>query len=132
MKQKLFKAALKAQEHAHAPHSKLKVGTALMGDDGNVYTGCNVEFSVYGAGTCAERGAVAALVNGGAGKFTELVIVTDTLKPCPPCGICRQVLIEFAQNPNTVQVHLAGLKGIQKTFILAELLPHAFDETYLP
>lgn len=127
---KLLTEALKARSHAYAPYSKFQVGAALVDDQGRVFVGCNVENSSYGATTCAERNAIAAMVSQGGHKFTEILIATDTPKGCPPCGICRQVLVEFAQDAKRVQVHLANTKGVVKTFGLSELLPEAFDSAF--
>lgn len=126
----LFDDALKARSHAHAPYSKFLVGAALVTDTGERFVGCNVENSSYGATTCAERNAIGAMVAAGARKFTEITIVTDVAKATPPCGICRQVLAEFANDPATTKINLANLKGVQKTFTLKELLPEAFDSSF--
>jgi cytidine deaminase len=71
------------------------------------------------------------MVAAGGRNFTEIVITTDTPKGCPPCGVCRQVLAEFAKDPAKAKVHVANLNGIVMTFTLLELLPEAFDGTYI-
>lgn len=129
--QKLHTEALKAQANAHAPYSKFRVGAALIDEQGRVFTGCNVENSSYGGTVCAERNAIGAMVTGGGKHFSDIVIVTDLEKGCPPCGICRQVLAEFVKNPNDARVHIANKSGVLKTFTLHQLLPEAFDSSFL-
>lgn len=130
MNDKLFNEATRARQNAHAPYSKFFVGAALVDDKGRIFSGCNVENSSYGATTCAERNAIAAMVNAGGKKFTEVSVVTDTPNGVSPCGICRQVLFEFAA-PNA-QVYIANTKGVVKSLKLKDLLPEAFDSSFLP
>src|SRR5215208_2102404 len=89
-------AALTAMERAYAPYSQFRVGAALVGVDGRMFVGCNVENSAYPAGICAERSALAAAVAGGVTQFAMLVIASEADEPTPPCGMCRQALVEFA------------------------------------
>ena len=127
----LLPHAVQVMANAHAPYSKFKVGAVLVDEKGKQHVGCNFENSSYGATICAERNAIGAMVASGARKFTEIIVVTDTPNGCPPCGICRQVLAEFAQDPNKTQVHVANTQGIVKTFTIAQLLPEAFDSSFL-
>lgn len=127
---KLYEAALKARDHAHAPYSKCQVGSALLLENGKVYVGCNVENSTFGATTCAERGAVQASVAGeGKPHPKEILVVTDASPPWPPCGLCRQVLSEFA-GPQ-LNIHLVNLQGEYRTTTLGELMPEAFTPSHL-
>lgn len=126
--EKLFAAAKLAYGAAYAPYSKFPVGAALLGDDGNVYIGCNVENASYPAGVCAEGGAISAMVAGGCRRITALVVLSGQPGDGSlgtPCGICRQRIREFA-DPDT-PVHVCGPEGLRRTLRLDELLPHAFD-----
>ena len=119
----LIKLAQNAAQNAYAPYSNFKVGAALLCKSGNVYTGCNVENSSYGASNCAERTAVFKAVSEGERDFVKIAIVSEKGGLTFPCGICRQVLSEFM--PNGSIVLFSEEKGI-KEFALNELLPYAF------
>lgn len=132
MKKKiLVEHALKVREHAHAPYSRFKVGAALITESGKIFTGCNVENSSYGATICAERNALGAMVAAGEHHFVEIAVVTDTTDGCPPCGICRQALAEFAIDPKKAIIHMATLHEVKKSFSLVDLLPEAFSSAFL-
>jgi cytidine deaminase len=120
----LFAAARAAQAKAYVPYSKFKVGAALLADDGRIYAGCNVENAAYPSGTCAEAGAIAAMILGGGRAIREALVVGDGAELCTPCGNCRQRLREFAK-PET-PVHVAGPEGVRQIFSLDELLPASF------
>ncbi len=119
----LIKLAQKAAQNAYAPYSNFRVGAALLCKSGNVYTGCNVENSSYGASNCAERTAVFKAVSEGERDFVKIAIVSEKGGLTFPCGICRQVLSEFM--PEGSIVLFSEEKGI-KEFALNELLPYAF------
>ena len=121
-------AAAAAMERAYAPYSRFRVGAALRGTDGSVSTGCNVENSSYPVGLCAERGALASAVVRGARRFDLLVIATEAEDPTPPCGYCRQALVEFAPGLHIVSVTRTGRTA---RWSLAELLPHPFTPASL-
>jgi len=127
--EQLFEAAKKVRERAHVPYSRFPVGAAVLYADGQVVTGCNVENSSYGLTVCAERGALAAGVSQGRDKPVAIAIVVDTPTPCPPCGMCRQVMLEFA--PKELPVRSRNLKGDEARYTLGELLPHAFTSDFL-
>jgi cytidine deaminase len=94
----LIAAAERARQNAYAPYSNYQVGAALLGPDGRIFAGCNVENVSYGLALCAERGAVAQLVAAGGHDITALVVVTAGPEPGAPCGLCRQTLVEFADD----------------------------------
>ena len=126
--ERLFAAAKSVYSKAYAPYSSFPVGAAVLGDDGGVYVGCNVENASYPAGVCAEGGAISAMVAAGCQRIEALVVVSgqpgdDSFGT--PCGICRQRIREFAA-PDT-PVHVCGPEGLRRTLRLDELLPHAFD-----
>jgi cytidine deaminase len=120
----LLEAARRARENAHAPYSGFKVGAALRCPDGAIYAGCNVENAAYPEGTCAEAGAIAAMVAGGGTEIAEALVVADGPEIVSPCGGCRQKLAEFAA-PET-PVILAGLQGERARTTVGALLPGAF------
>ena len=119
----LRERAFAAMERAYAPYSKFRVGAALLSSDGSVAEGCNVENAAYPAGICAERGAEAAAVARGNRAFETIVIATEADEPTPPCGMCRQVLEEFAPHLVVVSVTRAGRDA---RWTMDELLPKAF------
>lgn len=120
---KLRERALAAMQRAYAPYSNFRVGAALLGSDGSVAEGCNIENASFPAGICAERAAVSVAVSRGVRDFTAIVIATEADAPTPPCGVCRQVLVEFAPDLRVTSV-TAG--GAEAHWTLGELLPHAF------
>ena len=125
----LLERARAVRENAHAPYSGFKVGAALRGVSGRVYVGCNVENAAFPEGTCAEAGAIAAMVAAGETELTEAVIVADSPDPVSPCGGCRQKLAEFGAGD--VPVTMANMSGTQRTATLADLLPGAFSGSHM-
>jgi len=125
----LMDAAREVRERAYAPYSKFKVGAALRSEDGQVFAGCNVENVAYPEGTCAEAGAIAAMVAAGERTIVEVVVVTDGATPGTPCGGCRQRIREFA-GPAT-WVHSVSSTGVVVSTTVAELLPHSFGPEFL-
>jgi cytidine deaminase len=116
-------AAQSAMRRAYAPYSQFRVGAALLTGDGTIYSGCNVENSSFPAGSCAERNAIGAAVHAGHQDFVALVIVTEADAPTPPCGLCRQALVEFAPS---LSITSYGVLGTSAQWSLAELLPSPF------
>ncbi|MFO0669541.1 MAG: cytidine deaminase [Polyangiaceae bacterium] len=125
---RLIERASETRENAYAPYSKYRVGAALLTASGAVFTGCNFENASYPAGICAERGAVAQMIAAGEREPIACVIVTAGDEPAAPCGICRQVLVEFARDLRVVLVGLReGKDPVFRHHALAALLPEAFE-----
>lgn len=123
--QDLYVAACNASEQAYAPYSHFKVGAAVLGDNGKLYTGCNVENVSFPCGTCAEAGAIAAMVTGGGRKIKEILIFADGKQLIKPCGACLQRIAEFA-SPETL-IYLADPEAIRQKLSLSDLLPLSFS-----
>ncbi|MCR9109907.1 cytidine deaminase [Marivita sp. XM-24bin2] len=125
----LKEAAQAVRENAYAPYSNFKVGAALRSAEGHVFVGCNVENVAYPEGTCAEAGAIAAMIASGARKIVEAYVIADSPDPVPPCGGCRQKLSEFAGRD--VPVTLATTDGTEFKTTVGDLLPGAFDAGHM-
>ncbi len=123
-KAKLLTAARKVRAKAYAPHSDFRVGAAVLGSDGRIYSGCNVENSSLGLTCCAERNAIFAMVAAGERTIREVLVIGDTAEYLPPCGACRQVIAEFA-DPSVV-VHMCNKAGGSRDLTVAELVPIIF------
>ncbi len=128
----LAEEAKAAQEKAYAPYSKYKVGAAVLTKSGRVYRGANFENASYGACICAERGAVGTMVAAGDREPIACVVVTNGKEPASPCGICRQVFAEFAEDMTILLVGRSARGETRVTTTLAELLPRAFRGSALP
>ncbi len=122
----LISIARQARRRAYAPYSHYKVGAALLGKSGTVYTGCNVENASYGHTVCAERTAVLKAVSEGETEFEAVAVVTKN--GGSPCGACRQVLSEFS--PELI-IYIADKNGEYRTTTLKELLPDSFTSAHL-
>jgi cytidine deaminase len=125
----LKEAATAVREKAYAPYSQFKVGAAITGASGTVYSGCNVENVAYPEGTCAEAGAIAAMVAAGETRLTEVFVIAGSPMPVTPCGGCRQKLAEFGAGD--VRVTMATTGGAEQVMTLAELLPGAFTPGHM-
>jgi len=124
----LLQAALEARENAHAPYSHFGVGAALEDSAGRLHTGCNIENATYGLTLCAERVAVFKAISEGVRAFRRIAIAADTDRLAPPCGACRQILWEFCGD---AEVILSNLSGKSERYRMSELLPKAFDQSFL-
>jgi cytidine deaminase len=126
---RLLLAARRARTMAYAPYSAFAVGASVLTQSGRVFSGCNVENATFGATLCAERSAVAAMVTAGHQAPVACAVVSGAPQPVAPCGICRQVLVEFA--PDLVlllaSVDAQGRVTAKKTLSLATLFPQAFQ-----
>ena len=129
MDQRLFTAAFSAMERAYAPYSMFQVGAAILAANGQIYSGCNVENAAYPIGTCAEAGAIAAMVRDGAQPIREILVIARGDKMCTPCGGCRQRIREFATGDT--KIHVCGPEGLRRTFTRDELLPESFGPNNL-
>jgi cytidine deaminase len=121
---RLLVAARSAQARSYAPYSRFPVGAAILSESGAVYAGCNVENAAFPVGTCAEAGAIAAMVSACERQIVAVLVVGEGEALVTPCGACRQRIREFAL-PET-PIHVAGPEGVRRTFRLDELLPLAF------
>lgn len=126
----LFRAAREAMEQAYAPYSRFPVGAAVRDAEGRVHAGCNVENAAYPQGSCAEAGAISAMILAGGRRITAVCVVGEGEELVTPCGGCRQRLREFAADD--VLVHIASPTGLRKTFTLGDLLPASFGPNHLP
>jgi cytidine deaminase len=122
--QALAQAARAARAHAYAPYSGYAVGAAVLTDDGQVVAGCNVENASYGLSLCAERVAVFRAIAAGARRLVAAAVCTPD--GGTPCGACRQVLLEFADAPESFAVWVVSPDRVIARYTLAELLPHGF------
>ena len=125
----LLDAARAVREIAYVPYSRFKVGAAIRGASGAVYRGCNVENVAYPEGTCAEAGAIAAMVAAGETEMIEVAVIADSPSPVPPCGGCRQKLAEFGRGDTPVL--LATTEGATLATTVGELLPGRFDAGHM-
>ncbi|MBM7067368.1 cytidine deaminase [Actibacterium sp. 188UL27-1] len=125
----LLQAARAVRDHAYAPYSGFKVGAAVRTVSGAIFVGCNVENVAYPEGTCAEAGAIAAMVAAGEQKIAAVAVIADSPAPVPPCGGCRQKLAEFAEGSTTVTLATTG--GEQRQISVADLLPGAFSTVHM-
>ncbi|MBM6760041.1 cytidine deaminase [Megamonas hypermegale] len=125
----LLEKAYEGRKNAYAPYSKFKVGAAVLMENGKIYTGCNIENASYGATNCAERTAIFKAISEGNRKICAIAIVGADDEYTYPCGICRQVIAEFADENTEIILGKKSLEYIVKT--LAEILPGAFTKEAL-
>jgi cytidine deaminase len=127
---KLFEAATVARRHAYAPYSRFLVGAAVWVEGGGIYSGCNVENASYGLSVCAERNAIGrAVCELGKPRLLAVALISQSKPPSPPCGMCRQVMAEFAQGDIPVRCRNSG--GDERRYRLSRLLPAPFSRQYL-
>ncbi len=120
---KLLELAKEASQHAYAPYSGFKVGAAVLTDNGNIYTGCNVENSSYSLTNCAERTAIFKMISAGEKKIVKLAVFANAEIPFPPCGACRQVISEFSDDVEIIY----GSNSQSNVTSIKKLLPESFS-----
>lgn len=125
----LLEAATAVRLRAYVPYSRFHVGAAIMSVEGRVHIGCNVENVAYPEGTCAEAGAIAAMIAAGDTRIAEILVIADSPEPVPCCGGCRQKIAEFAAQD--VKVTLCTTDGKSKTLTVAQLLPGVFSQAHM-
>ncbi len=126
----LLLAAVEAQKQAHAPYSTKFIGSAVLWNDGTITNGCNIENASYGATVCAERVAIwKGISENHQRRIKEILVVSPSIPPWPPCGMCRQVMSEFCDP--TALVHWTDGKKVIKTKSFAEMLPEIYDASFL-
>lgn len=125
--QLLIKEAFEARKRAYTPYSKFNVGAAVLTNDGKMYSGCNIENASYGATNCAERTAIFKAVSEGSTTITAVAVVGDLNSFTYPCGICRQVIVEFALDDN-IDIILAKSEKEYIVVKLKDILPGAFTK----
>jgi len=128
--QELMKKATEARRFAYAPYSHYKVGACLLGKDGTIYTGCNIENAAFGPSICAERTAIFKAVSQGVTNFSAIAIVggpedadENNLSTAYPCGVCRQVMAEFCDKDFHIY---CGNAEHPEEYTLSDLLPKSF------
>ena len=132
--EKLYEEAVAARERSYAPYSGITVGAALLTKDGGLYTGANIENASYSPTVCAERVAIFTAVHDGMREFDAIAIAggkcgKESDEDFVPCGVCRQVMSEFARRD--LKVITGDGKGGIIVRTLGDLLPHSFDRTKL-
>ena len=130
----LIRKAIDMRSFSYVPYSHFAVGAALLAEDGQIFTGCNIENAAYTPTNCAERTAVFKAVSEGVTSFRAVAIAGgpegELMDLCPPCGVCRQVLMEFC-NPDTFEIILAKSEEAYRIFTLKDLLPMGFGPSNL-
>jgi len=122
--EELIKKAIEAKQNAYAPYSKFSVGAALLTKEGKVYTGCNIECASYSGTNCAERTALFKAISEGERDIEAIAVISDLDTYIYPCGICRQVIMEFGSK---IKIIVAKSECDFKIHTIGDLLPYAFS-----
>jgi cytidine deaminase len=125
MKEQLIQAAKEGRQHAYAPFSHFQVGAAVLTENQQIFSGCNIENASFGLTNCAERTAIFKAISEGHKKIIAMAIIADTKGPVSPCGACRQVMSEFCDQDTII--YLTNLHGNTEEWTMAQLLPGAFQ-----
>lgn len=120
----LLQRAIEAKKYAYVPYSHFPVGAAVLTKDNKVYIGCNIECASYGGTNCAERTALFKAISEGSVDIEAIAVVSDRPQYTYPCGICRQVILEFGNN---IRVIVGKPDGSLKTYSILDLLPNSFS-----
>lgn len=126
----LIQNAIDAKEYAYTPYSNFRVGAALLTKSGKIYRGCNIENAAYTPTNCAERTAFFKAISEGEKEFAAIVVNGDADDYLYPCGVCRQVMVEFC-DPDEFKVIVANTIADYKVYTLRELMPGIFDANEL-
>ncbi len=118
--------AMEASQNSYSPYSNFAVGACVLGQSGNIYTGCNFENSSYGLTICAERNAIGSAIAAGEKNIKAVAIYSPNQEECLPCGACRQVMHEFSQNDMEFDIIVKSGEGL-KIYKLEQLLPGGFN-----
>ena len=124
--EELMQKAVEVSKNSYSPYSKFAVGACLITDDGSIYTGCNFENASYGLSICAERNAIGSAIADGKTKISAIAIYSPNQDNCVPCGACRQVMHEFCNNDEELNIILKNGNEL-KIYTLAQLLPESFS-----
>ncbi len=127
----LVAEAKAARANAHAPYSKYRVGAAVLSKSGRVYRGCNVENASYGLTLCAERSAIAQMIAAGERELAAIVVVTEGPEPGPPCGLCRQMMAEFAGDRLPIALATSQNDAPSRITSLGALFPEPFRKDFV-
>lgn len=122
--QSLIEKAYEAMNHSYSPYSNFKVGAALLTKSGKVFTGCNVESASLGATNCAERTAIYKAISEGERDFSAIAIVSSSRDLTFPCGICRQVIVEFGKDIDII----VSKDYDYEVYKIDDLLPRSFTQ----
>lgn len=120
----LFKKAMEARGNAYVPYSNFPVGAALLTKSGKVYTGCNIECASFGGTNCAERTAIFKAVSEGDKDIEAIAVIGDVDNYTFPCGICRQVIVEFGRD---IKLIIGKSENDYKVYSIEDMLPHSFS-----
>jgi cytidine deaminase len=126
----LHQLAVLARKNSYSPYSKHKIGSAVFFENNQIFTGVNIENASYGGTVCAERVAIWKGISADSGqKIKDICVVSDAVSPWPPCGMCLQVIAEFATEKT--MIHVGNLEKVFHSYKLSELLPKAFTPRHL-